>query len=128
MQMQVNKRIVAARDAESILAIVAAEHGVFNAVNAATAFNRLAKTRQSSSRGPRMDDQRVQSLFSTVTRLSSDLGGQQVANTLWAMATLGCEAGEGSMRCALEGAAVRVAPSMKPQAVANTIWGLTSGW
>ena len=63
MQMEVNKRIVAARDAECILAIVAAEHGVFNAVNAATAFNRLAKTRQSSSRGPRMDDQRVQSLF-----------------------------------------------------------------
>ena len=33
------------------------------------------------------------------------------------------------MRGALEAAAVRVAPSMKPQAVANTIWGLaTLGW
>ena len=45
MQIALNKRIVAARDAESILTIVAAEHGVFNAVNAATACNRLAKTR-----------------------------------------------------------------------------------
>ena len=33
------------------------------------------------------------------------------------------------MRGALEGAAVRIAPSMKPQEVANIIWGLaTLGW
>ena len=33
------------------------------------------------------------------------------------------------MRCALEGAAVRVAPSMGAQAVANTVWALaTLGW
>jgi hypothetical protein len=33
------------------------------------------------------------------------------------------------MRGALEAAAVRVAPSMNAQAVANTIWGLaTLGW
>ncbi len=33
------------------------------------------------------------------------------------------------MRCALEGAAVRVAPSMNAQAVANTVWALsTLGW
>ena len=30
------------------------------------------------------------------------------------------------MRGALEAAAVRVAPSMKPQNVANTIWGLAT--
>ena len=33
------------------------------------------------------------------------------------------------MRVALDGAAVRIAPSMKPQEVANIIWGLaTLGW
>ena len=33
------------------------------------------------------------------------------------------------MRCALEGAAVRIAPSMNAQAVANTLWALaTLGW
>ena len=37
MQIALNKRIVAARDAESILTIVTAEHGEFNAVNVATA-------------------------------------------------------------------------------------------
>jgi hypothetical protein len=54
---------------------------------------------------------------------------QNVANTIWGLATLGWQPGEGAMRGALEGAAVRVAPSMKSQEVANTIWGLaTLGW
>jgi len=59
MQHELNNRIMAACDAESILKIVAAEHGVFHAANAATACNRLAKTRNSSSHAPRMDDRRV---------------------------------------------------------------------
>ena len=125
VHIELNKQIVAARGAESILAIVEAEHGAFNAVNAATACNRLAKTRQAWSQCPRMDDHRVQTLFSTIVRVSADMAGQNVANTLWALATLGWQAGEGStMRCALEAAAVRVAPSMNAQDVANTVWAL----
>ena len=50
------------------------------------------------------------------------MNAQDVANTVWALATLGWQAGEGAMRCALEGAAVRVAPSMKPWQVASTLW------
>ena len=122
VHIELNKQIVAARGAESILAIVEAEHGAFNAVNAATACNRLAKTRQAWSQCPRMDDHRVQTLLATVTRVAGDLGGQQLANTVWALATLGWQVGEGSVRCALEAAAVRVAPSMKPQNVANALW------
>jgi hypothetical protein len=129
MQIELNKRIVASRDAESILAIVEKDHGAFNAVNAATACNRLAKTRQGSSRSLTIDDRRVQTLLSTVTRVASDMVGQNVANTLWALATLGWQAGEGSVRCALEGAAVRVAPSMNAQDVVSTVWGLAAlGW
>jgi hypothetical protein len=52
---------------------------------------------------------------------------QAVANALWAFATLGWQAGEGAMRCALEGAAVRVAPGMTAQNVANTVWALCEG-
>jgi hypothetical protein len=53
---------------------------------------------------------------------------QGVANTVWALATFGWQAGEGTMR-ALEGAVVRLAPSMNAQDVANTVWGLaTLGW
>jgi hypothetical protein len=47
---------------------------------------------------------------------------QAVANALWAAATLGWQAADGAMRCALEGAAVRVAPSMIAQNVANALW------
>jgi hypothetical protein len=49
---------------------------------------------------------------------------QAVENVLWALATLGWQAGDGAMRCALEGAAVRVAPSMNAQDVANTVWAM----
>ena len=52
-----------------------------------------------------------------------------ISNTIWGLATLGWQAGDGPMRGALEAAAVRVAPSMNAQAVANIIWGLaTLGW
>jgi hypothetical protein len=56
------------------------------------------------------------------------MNAPDVANALWALAALGWQA-EGSMRYALEGAAVRVARSMKPLEVANTMWAFaTLGW
>jgi hypothetical protein len=54
------------------------------------------------------------------------MNAQDVANTMWALATLGWQAGEGAMRDALEGAAVRVAPSMKPLEVASTLWAVAA--
>ena len=127
-EIQLNKRIIAARDAESILSIVEAEHGEFNACNAATACNRLAKA-SGSAKGLRFDDRRVQQLSTTVTRVAPSMKPQELANSLWGLATLGWQAGEGSMRCALEAAAVRVAPSMNAQNVANSLWALaTLGW
>ena len=47
-----------------------------------------------------------------VRRVAPSMNAQDVANTIWGLATLGLQAGEGPMRGALEGAAVRVAPSM----------------
>ena len=120
-QIQLNKRIVGARNFEDILAIVEAEHGVFNAVNVATACSRLAKATQSSANSADLDDVRVQALFWTVTRAGPSMIAQNGANTIWGLATLGWQPGEGAMRGALEGAAVRVAPGMIAQAVANTI-------
>ena len=38
-------------------------------------------------------------------RVAPSMNAQEVANTVWALATLGWQAGEGAMRCALEGAA-----------------------
>ena len=124
--IRLNKRIRDARDAVSILTIVETEHGEFNSVNAATACSRLAKTRQRSAYGPRMDDRRMQTLFYTVARESVDMGAREVSNTVWALAKLGWEAEDGVLRSALEGAVVRVAPSMSAQAVANTLSALAS--
>jgi very-short-patch-repair endonuclease len=57
------------------------------------------------------------------------MNAQNVANALWAAATLGWQAADGPMRCALEAAAVRVAPSMNARDVANALWALaTLGW
>jgi hypothetical protein len=54
---------------------------------------------------------------------------QNVANTIWGLATLGGQVGEGALWGALEAAAVRVTPSMNAQDVANIVWGLaTLGW
>jgi hypothetical protein len=109
-----NKRIAAANDCESILAIVVAEHGECNARNAATACHRLAKLSQGNRNGPRMADPRAGLLLSVATKVSASMNAQEVANTVWALARLEWHAGEGTMR-ALEGAAVRLAPSMNAQ-------------
>ena len=67
-------------------------------------------------------------LEAAAVRVAPSMNAQAVANTLWALATLGWQAGEeGSMRCALEAAAVRVAPTMNAQDVANTVWALFDG-
>ena len=93
-QIQLNKRIMGARDAESILAIVEAEHGEFDGVNAATACSRLAKAPRSCANGHSMDERRVRLLLATVTRLAPSMKHQEVANTVWALAKLGWQAGE----------------------------------
>ncbi len=63
-------------------------------------------------------------LEAAAVRVAPSMNPQNVANTIWGLATLGWQAGEGPMRDALEAAAVRVAPSMKPQDVAT----LSGGW
>jgi hypothetical protein len=84
LQIQLNKRIVGARNFEDVLAIVEAEHGEFNAVNAATACSRLAKAPRSHANSTTIDDLRVQALFRTLTRVAPTMESQAVANVLWA--------------------------------------------
>ena len=123
VQIQLNKRIVGARDFEDILAIVEVKHGEFDAVNAATACNRLAKAARCSANSATIDDLPVQALFRAISRVGPSMKPQEVSNTIWGLATLGWQPGQGPMRGALEAAAVRVAPTMDAQNVANTIWG-----
>ena len=65
-------------------------------------------------------------LEGAAVRVAPSMKAQEVANSLWALATLGWQAGEGSMRCALAAAAVRVASSMNAQDVANSLWALAT--
>ena len=62
---------------------------------------------------------RCQPECSESTLVSPGPDEQNVANTIWRLATLGWQAADGAMRKALEGAAVRVAPSMNAQNVAR---------
>ena len=101
--IQLNKRIMGARDVDNMLAIVEAEHREFDAVNTATACSRLAKAPRSSANGLSVDERRVRLLLETVTRLAPSMTAQDVANTVWPLAKLELQAGEGPMRCALEG-------------------------
>ena len=50
-------------------------------------------------------------LEGAAVRVAPSMSAQEVANSVWAAATLGWQAREKAMRCALEGAAVRVAPT-----------------
>jgi hypothetical protein len=53
--------------------------------------------------------------------VAPEMVSQEVANTVWAYATLGKAPGEKAWKV-LEAAAVRVGPEMVPQAVSNTVW------
>jgi hypothetical protein len=48
---------------------------------------------------------------------------QEVANTVWALATMGVTPDEKLLR-AMQGRAMAVAGEFDPQAVANTVWAL----
>ena len=67
------ERIPAADDCESILAIVAAEHGEFNVRNPATACHRRAKLSRGNRNGPRMADPRAGLLLSAATKVSASI-------------------------------------------------------
>ena len=68
-------------------------------------------------------------LEAAALRLPPRMSAHGVANTLWAIATLGWQAHDGMMHSILEVAAVRVAVSMKARDVANALWALaTLGW
>ena len=54
-----------------------------------------------------------------------DMKPQEVANVIWAFATLGWEPGA-ETRAALEAAVMRVAPDMNPQETANAAWGFAT--
>ena len=88
----------------------------FEAQQVANILHIIAKTRYS----PR-DQSLVPQLDGRAEALAGTFKAQDVANTLWAYATMGREPGAGMMR-ALEGRAEALAGSFIAQGVANTLW------
>ena len=119
--MQLNKRIQDSLDGETILTIVQAEHGNFDASNAATACIWLARIGPRT--GIRKDDRRLQTLFSTVARLSPGVSAELVAKTLRALAALEWRPEASAMRT-LEALAVQRAARMGSWELTNILRAL----
>ena len=74
-------------------------------------FHRVSKAATARAvTSPRLAPMRS-ALEGAAVRVAPSMSAQEVANSVWAAATLGWQAREEAMRCALEGAAVRVAPT-----------------
>ena len=67
--------------------------------------------------------QLVNKLMAKATPVSQSFDPQAVANTVWALATMGVTPDEKLLR-AMQGRATAVAEEFDPQAVANTVWAL----
>jgi len=90
--------------------------GAFDAQSVANILHIIAKTRYS----PR-DQSLVPQLEGRTETLAGTFNAQEVANTLWAYATMGREPGAGVMR-GLEGRAEALAGTFNAQNVANSLW------
>jgi hypothetical protein len=65
--------------------------------------------------------QLVQKLMAKATTVSQSFKPQEVANTVWALATMGVTPDEKLLR-AMQGRATALAGEFSPQDVANTVW------
>jgi hypothetical protein len=69
--------------------------------------------------------QLVNKLMAKATPVSQSFDPQAVANTVWALATMGVTPEAGLLR-AMQGRATALAGEFNPQAVANTVWALAT--
>jgi hypothetical protein len=60
-----------------------------------------------------------------VEAISGEFNSQEIANTLWAFATMGAKPGE-SVMGQLERRAEAISGDFKPQDIANTLWAFAT--
>jgi hypothetical protein len=118
---------------QDILSIVKDNPGELNVVNVSTAFSRMGRmaTQRDLSARHLTADEAFQGLLRRARDFARDgkFPARELANTLHSVAKL-CAArrvdvADGAVEETLEAlatAAVRVAPSMNPQNLANTVW------
>jgi hypothetical protein len=129
----VNASITSAVSPQDILAVVRDNLLALNHVNVSTAFNRLGKMGSRRDLSPRhlTADKGFQELLDLVRGFveKQQFDPQHVANTTHGIAKLHeagrLDAADGNVDdalAALETDTIRVAPTMKPQEVSNTVW------
>ena len=91
--IQLNKQLVQARDVAGVLALMRNHGNEMNAVNASTALHQLAKR----SKRERIPSDAVAEASALVARHLPDFKPQNLANSLWAWATLGHSPGEATL-------------------------------
>jgi hypothetical protein len=118
---------------QDILSIVKDNLGELNVVNVSTAFSRMGRMARQRDLSPRhlTVDEAFQGLLRCARDFARDgkFPARELANTLHSVAKL-CAArrvdvADGAMKETLEGleaAVVRIASSMVPQELANTLW------
>ena len=130
--LELNKALTRLVSADQIARFVAENVRAFNAINVATACHRLAKTHQlcgkmhsrGQSSGPREDArQSISALIARASETVGDFKPQEVANLMWALATLGVDPGA-ELATAMSRRAVASAGEFKQQDVANLMWAL----
>ena len=121
--IEINQRITRSEDAGEVCDLVETCAAEFNHVNVATAFRKLLQQRggcDGASRG--RVEPALRTLEQAAVRTIEDFQSQGVANTLHAMAKARYRPADPGVLAALEGRAEAVAPTMKAQDVASTLW------
>ena len=127
LSKELNSEIMSVPGTDDILEHVRTRAHLYNNVNCATAWHRLAK-RARAGRAPRGwrpgKDGRVKDLEDTTRRLIQDFQVQNLANFVWSCATLNYQP-----RGDLIGLAVdemeKKTDEFYPQAITNTLWAFT---
>ena len=122
--IQLNKQIASCTSAEAVFEALQQGRGrgvVPNAVNVSTAIHRLGRA---GARGHERDS-RFQTLLAEAEHMAADFKPQNVANTLWAFATMRVEMPKPLVECMVL-QAERVAADFNPQDVANTLWAFAT--
>ena len=135
---ELNRALTRLDSADRIARFVAENVRSFNAVNVATACHLLAKMHSQArrlrnrmqSRGQSGGEGRDvgQAILALLARASVTVDSfkpQNVANLMWALATLGVEPGA-ELATAMSRRAVASAGEFKPQEVANLMWALAT--
>ncbi len=121
---KLNQMIATSERLDGLLKICL-EHGrAFNHVNVATAMHRLAKMNHKKNVIPSLES-RLQSVIDEMTVRANALQGlfkpREIANLMWAYATLGREPGA-ELAGAMSRRAVSTAGKFNPQEIANLMW------